>query len=101
MKIRSADATDADSVLEICSHYVEETAITFECETPTLDEFAGRMTTTLQRYPYVVVEDGERVEGYAYAGPLKERAAYDRSCEVSIYLARESRGRGYGPMSST
>lgn len=96
MKIRSADATDADSVLEIYSHYVEETAITFECETPTLDEFAGRMTTTLQRYPYVVVEDGGRVEGYAYAGPLKERAAYDRSCEVSIYLARESRGRGYG-----
>jgi phosphinothricin acetyltransferase len=69
MKIRSADATDAARVLDIYSHYVEKTAITFECETPTLDELAGRMTTTLQRYPYVVVEDGGRVEGYAYAGP--------------------------------
>jgi phosphinothricin acetyltransferase len=96
MKIRSADATDVPRVLDIYTHYVEQTAITFECDTPTLDEFAGRMSATQQRYPYIVVEDGGGVEGYAYAGPLKDRAAYDRSCEVSIYLARESRGKGYG-----
>ena len=36
------------------------------------------------------------MQGYTYAGPFKERAAYDRSCELSIYLARDAKGRGYG-----
>ncbi len=96
MKIRSANATDTARILDIYSYYVERTAISFECETPTRDEFSRRVSRTLRKYPYIVVEDSGRVEGYAYAGPLKDRAAYDRSCEVSIYLAQESRGKGYG-----
>ena len=34
--------------------------------------------------------------GYAYAAVFKDRAAYDRCVEVTVYLAPEAQGRGIG-----
>ncbi len=36
------------------------------------------------------------IQGYAYAGIFKARAAYARSCEVSIYVDHDARRREYG-----
>ena len=96
MRIRSATPEDAARLLEIYSYYVEKTAISFEYAVPSLAEFTNRIANTLKKYPYLVVEEEGVAQGYAYAGPFKERAAYDRSCELSIYLARDAKGRGYG-----
>ena len=96
MKIRSANVDDAARALDIYAYYVEHTAVSFEYDVPTLDEFSFRMAKTLERYPYLVLEEDGRILGYAYAGPFKGRAAYDRSCEVTIYVERSARGRGYG-----
>lgn len=96
MRIRAANLSDASSIRGIYAHYVECTAITFEYDVPGLDELAARMAHTLERYPYLVAEDGGQVVGYAYAGTFKDRAAYDRSVEVSIYVRHDARGRGYG-----
>lgn len=46
------------------------------------------MKNTLAYYPYLVAEKDGSILGYAYAGRLKGRAAYDWSCEVSIYIDR-------------
>ena len=96
MVIRSATADDADRLLEIYSYYVEHTAVSFECSVPSLDEFRARIAKTLAKYPYLVLEEEGVVQGYAYAGPFKEREAYRFSCELSIYLDRAAQGRGYG-----
>ena len=96
MRIRSATAEDTARLLAIYSYYVEKTAISFECDVPSLAEFTNRIVNTLQKFPYLVLEEEGIVQGYAYAGPFKERAAYDRSCELSIYLACDAKGRGYG-----
>ena len=96
MLLRSANEADAPRLLEIYSYYVQNTAITFEIETPSPDEFRSRVRNTLARYPYLVLEEDGKIQGYAYAGPFHSRAAYRFSCEVSIYLDRSSRGRGYG-----
>lgn len=94
--IRTAVPEDAQAILSIYAPYIRSTAITFEYDVPTVAEFTRRIETTLQRYPYLVAEEGSRILGYAYAGPLKGRAAYDWSCELSIYLAPEAKGRGLG-----
>ena len=92
--VRGARLEDAERILEIYACYVRQTAVTFEYEVPTLEEFRSRMEHTMERYPYLVIEAGGAVQGYAYAGPLKERAAYDWSCETTIYLDRGARRRG-------
>ena len=96
MKIRSATVDDASRLLDIYAYYVESTAISFEYEVPSLEEFTARIANTLKRYPYIVAEEDGEIWGFAYAGVFKNRAAYDRSCEVSIYVERNARGKGYG-----
>ena len=94
--IRSACVGDAERLLKIYAHYVKHTAVSFEYDVPTLEEFRGRIAQTLEHYPYLVLEDGGTIWGYAYAGPFAERAAYRRSCELSIYLDHTARRKGYG-----
>ena len=96
--VREATAKDAPRLLEIYSYYVENTAITFEYDVPTPEEFRGRIERIKARYPYLVIEKDGVIKGYAYAGVFKDRAAYDRSCEMSIYLERSAAGQGLGRM---
>ncbi len=94
--IRDAEPEDVGRLLEIYDYYVKNTAITFDYETPSPEAFRARMEETQRRYPFLVILADGRVEGYACAGPFKARAAYDRSCETTIYLAPEARKRGLG-----
>lgn len=94
--IRTAVLQDAEVLLEIYAPYVKNTAITFEYDVPTVEEFAGRMSNVLRRYPYLVGEvDGEPA-GYAYAGPFKERAAYDWAVETTVYVKEDMKKHGIG-----
>lgn len=94
--IRDACISDAPRLLEIYSYYVQHTAISFEYTTPTQEEFCRRMRHIMSRYPYLVAEVDGTVQGYAYAGAFVGRAAYDWSCELTIYLARDARKMGLG-----
>jgi len=94
--IRNATIDDAKRLLEIYAYYVKNTAITFEYDVPSLEEFRNRIANTLRKYPYLILEDEGIIQGYAYAGAFVGRAAYDHSCEMTIYLDRNSKGRGYG-----
>ena len=81
---------------EIYGYYVEHTVITFEYETPSVEEFQERMRHIMERYPYLVIKVDGKVEGYAYAGAFVGRAAYDWSCELTIYLDHNREKCGLG-----
>lgn len=94
--VRDASIEDAERILEIYAYYVTNTAISFEYEVPALKEFQNRIENTLRHYPYLVVEKNGIIQGYAYAGPFVGRAAYDWSCELTVYLDHASRKCGLG-----
>ena len=94
--LRGAEAADVPALLEIYAWYVEHTAVTFDVEVPDAAQFLAKLTDIRRRYPYLVLLEDGRIRGYAYAAPLKDRAAYDWSCELSIYLSPGCRGRGLG-----
>lgn len=96
IKIRIAAEADAAKLLEIYRPYVEQTAITFEYEVPSVEEFAQRIRHVLKQYPYLVAERNGEPVGYAYAGPFKERAAYDWAVETSVYVRQDQRRTGVG-----
>ncbi|MBQ1465422.1 MAG: N-acetyltransferase [Eubacteriaceae bacterium] len=96
--VRSASADDAPRLLEIYTYYVKYTAVSFEYDVPSEEEFASRIENTLKKYPYLVLEDDGVIMGYAYAGVFKARAAYERSCELSVYVDKDFRRKGYGRM---
>lgn len=96
MIIRNAETADAERLAEIYAYYTEKTAITFEYDAPDKAEFERRIKKTEEKYPYIVCEKDGTVAGYAYASPLKDRAAYYPSVELSVYLHKDARGGGIG-----
>lgn len=96
LRVRLATEADAEELLAIYAPYVEDTAISFEYEVPSVEEFRGRIRHTLERFPYLAAEDGRGIAGYAYVSSFKERAAYSWSVETSIYVRRDGRRRGVG-----
>lgn len=95
--IRPGRTADLAAILEIYNHYVEHTVVTFDLAPATaasrrdwIDGFDD------DRHPLFVLEDGGRLLGYAYAGTLRTRPAYDRSVETTIYLAPDATGTGHG-----
>ena len=94
--IRTVRLDDAEELLRIYSYYVENTAITFEYNVPTVDEFRKRIETITEKYPYFVYEENGKIIGYAYANTFKDRAAYDWAVEMTIYMDKDSRHKGSG-----
>ena len=96
ISIRPATVQDAAALLDIYRPYVEETAVSFEYETPSVQAFAGRVAAIRGKYPYLAAVQDGRLLGYAYAAAFKERAAYDWAVETTVYVGQEARGAGVG-----
>ena len=94
MNIRLAHKSDVASLVVLYAPYVENTAITFECQIPSAEEFTDRIEKTLKKYPYLVAEENGEIFGYAYVSTYDDREAYNWAAELSVYVASESRGRG-------
>ncbi len=94
--IRLAKAADAEGMLAIYAPIVRETTISFELEAPTVAEMMARIESTSARFPWLVCEADEAIAGYAYASRHRERAAYQWSVDVSVYVAAEWRGKRVG-----
>ena len=94
--IRFAQPGDALALAAIYAPYVRKTAITFEYEPPTAEEFQRRIAAVRRRYPYLAAEEDGVLLGYAYASAFKGRAAYDWAAETSIYVRTDAHRRGLG-----
>ena len=96
--IRPVSVADAAELAAIYAPYVQKTAVTYEYEVPSAEEFRGRIENTTKNYPYLVaVKDGE-ILGYAYASAFHPRAAFRWAAEATVYLKQEAHGRGVGRM---
>lgn len=99
--IRDARPEDAPELAAIYAWYVRETAISFELVPPTAAEMQERLEHITRSYPWLVLEEDGRILGYAYAGRYRSREAYRYTTELAVYLDRNARGRGLGPVLTT
>ena len=94
--IRLARPADVPAIAAIYAPYVTHSNISFELVPPSEDEMAQRLAKTLAGFPWLVAEVADEVTGYAYAGKYRERAAYQWSAEISVYVHNDRHGRGVG-----
>jgi len=95
--LRPAIAGDLPVLREIYAGHVRTGAASFEEVPPDLAEFERRWQGIVALgLPYLVASAGDRLLGYAYAGPYRPRSAYRFTVEDSIYLDPDSVGRGIG-----
>jgi len=97
VRIRPAGPTDISAVTRIYAHAVEQGTASFELEPPSEAEMSRRQQALLAgNFPYLVAEHDSVVMGYAYAGPYRDRRAYDWCVEDSVYVAPQFHRRGIG-----
>lgn len=92
IQVRTVTLNDVQELLDIYSYYVLNTTITFEYDTPSMNEFTQRIQKITQKYPYLVATINDEIVGYAYATSYKERAAYDWSVETTVYVKNDKHG---------
>jgi L-amino acid N-acyltransferase YncA len=94
--IRLATSDDAAAIADIYAPYCASTAVSFEVDPPSAEEIAKRIATITAQYPWLVLEDNGVVAGYAYASRHRDRAAYQWSVDVAVYVNRAHQRRGVG-----
>lgn len=96
MLFRMVTRNDMTRIQQIYDYYVRHTAVTFDYETPSVEEMTKIMQSIVSDYPYLVCEESGNVLGYAYARAISPRKAYQWSAETSIYLDPTRLGSGRG-----
>ena len=95
--IRPSTASDLPAITAIYGWNVLNGTGTFELDVPDEAEMARRRDDVLSKgLPWLVVERGGVVLGYAYANHFRPRRAYRFCLEDSVYLAAEAKGQGLG-----
>jgi len=96
--IRPVSLADAAAITEIYNHYIKATTITFEVEPIMVEEMASRIREIAAQFPYFVYEQDGKILGYCYAHLWKQRAAYSKTLETTIYLDKEATHQGLGTL---
>jgi L-amino acid N-acyltransferase YncA len=94
MLIRGLLKSDWSSVKEIYQQGIDTELATFETTIPTWESW---IEARIQE-SCIVLEVDEKVVGWAALSPYSSRCVYEGVGEVSIYVASESRGHGYGKL---
>jgi phosphinothricin acetyltransferase len=94
--IRFATPADAAQVQAIYAPFVRDTPVSFELDPPDEAGMRARIVKTLATHPWIVLERGGEVAGYAYSSAHRERLGYQWSVDVSCYVSEEHRRRGIG-----
>ena len=96
--LREAKPDDLVQIAEIYNYYIRNSVVTFDLEPMTLDEWQHKYewVQSLQ-LPFVVAESASgQILGFAYVAPWRQKAAYRRTVEDSIYLRPAAIGKRVG-----
>jgi phosphinothricin acetyltransferase len=97
VSVRHAALEDAEAIARIYNQGIEDRGATLETVLRTADERREWLAARGPRHPVVVAarSDGEIV-GWASLNQFNPRPAYDHVADISVYVARQWRGRGIG-----
>lgn len=95
-KLRAATAADLPAITAIYNEAVRNTTATFDTVEKTVEDRRAWLDTHDSRYPVIVAELGGTIAGWGSLSRWSDRAAYDGTCENSVYVDASSRGKQIG-----
>jgi phosphinothricin acetyltransferase len=96
--VRDARSEDLPAVAAIYTHYVLRTTMSFNTQVRSPREWQERFEDRVigGRHHLLVAERDGAVAGYVETQQFREKPAYDRSVELSVYVAPDAVGGGLG-----
>lgn len=97
VELRSATPADLAAIAAIYNQSVVDSTASWDYEPWTAAQHADWYAYKVERgFPLLVAVDADQVVGYASYGEFRHKIGYDRTRELSIYLAETARGKGVG-----
>lgn len=95
--IRIATISDIEQIAEIYNQGIQDRVATLEANTKSMEEMEKWFSIRSDRHKVIIVEDEQGyVKGWASLNVFNPRACYQGVADLSIYIRREERGRGFG-----
>jgi len=98
MEIQFIPLTEKDFpvVKDIYDFYVLHTTATFHTLPAAIALLKETIPVNHPKYKSYIITADNQICGYAFLAPYKDRPAYDRTAEVTVYLNQEYTGKGIG-----
>ena len=96
--IRTATEADLGSMVEIYNYYIQNSVVTFDLDKMSLDDWSAKFKWISDLgLPFIVAESpSKQIIGFAYVAPWRQKAAFKRTVEDSIYLRPAAIGKRVG-----
>ena len=94
--IRPATEKDVTAITEIYNDAILNSTATFDTELKTVEDRLHWLNNHDAMHPVIVAESDGKVLGWASLSRWSERAAYDTTAEVSLYVHKDYRNQGIG-----
>lgn len=94
MEIRSMKFSDWQAVSKIYEEGIATGFATFETSVPNYESWDAAHMISCR----LIATGNEKVLGWAALSPVSSRCVYGGVAEVSVYIAKDSRGKGVGQL---
>ena len=97
--IRDASVEDCSAICEIYNFYISGSVITFDEQPMEPSAWVEKLRQVKELdLPFIVAtSDSGELLGFAYLAPWRQKSAYRRTVENTIYLKHSAVGQGLGP----
>ena len=98
VKLRAAEAKDCFAICEIYNFYIQNSVATFDEQNMEVGQWEEKLTyLNKQNFPFIVAEtDNGEILGFAYVAPWRQKSAYRKTVEDTIYLRAAATGKRVG-----
>lgn len=96
LNIRPASEADQGAILDIYNEAIVNSNATFDTEIRSHEDQLKWFRLHKKNHPVVVAEEDGQIVGWASLSPFSDRCAYDTTVEVSVYIHKDFRGKGFG-----
>jgi L-amino acid N-acyltransferase YncA len=94
--IGRASSGDLEAIRRIYNEGIEDRVATLDVEPKSSEEIAQWWEQHQGRYAVLVATESGNVVGWASLNPFSHRCAHSNIADLSVYVARGHRGRGFG-----
>jgi phosphinothricin acetyltransferase len=95
-KLIKLQEKDIEIVKEIYDHYVLNSTATFYTVPLSIQDLKGAIPINHPKYKSFLIHHNNSICGYCYISQYKNRQAYNRTAEFTLYLKPEFTGKGIG-----
>ena len=98
LKIRDAELADLGRITEIYNWAVVNTTATFDMNLQTVEDRKEWFSHYGKTYPLIVADLDGKVTGYCSLSKFREKEAYAKSVEISVYIDPSYHRLGLGTL---